>query len=91
LTRALDAYTPPVVGGQRFKIFYAFQKPERPPRFTLFVNDVHLLTPHYRRYLIDKIRAGWGFTGCPVLLELRERERKIFIRKPASNQAFRKK
>ncbi len=91
LTRAIDSYSPPAIGGQRLKIFYAFQKPERPPRFTLFVNDVRLLTPHYRRYLVDKIRAGWGFTGCPVMLELRARERKIFIRKPASNKAFRNK
>ena len=91
LTRAVDAYSPPAIAGQRLKIFYAFQKPETPPRFTLFVNDVKLLTPHYRRYLVDKIRAGWGFTGCPVFLELRARERKIFIKKPASNQAFRKK
>ena len=91
LTRAVDAYSPPVIGGQRFKIFYAFQKPERPPRFTLFVNDIKLLTPHYRRYLVDKIRAGWGFTGCPILIELRARERKIFIKKPVLNKGFRKK
>ena len=91
LTRAIDSYSPPAIGGQRLKIFYAFQKPERPPHFTIFVNDVRLLTPHYRRYLVDKIRAGWGFTGCPVELELRARERKIFIRKPASNKAFMKK
>ena len=91
LTRAIDAYSPPAIGGQRLKIFYAFQKPESPPRFTLFVNAVNLITPHYRRYLVDKIRAGWGFTGCPVMLEFRARERKIFIKKPASNLAFKKK
>ncbi len=91
LTRAIDAYSPPVIGGQRFKIFYAFQKPDRPPRFMLFVNDPRLLTPHYQRYIIDKIRAGWGFTGCPVQIELRMRERKIFVKKPALNKGFRKK
>jgi len=91
LTRAIDAYSPPVIGGQRFKIFYAFQKPDRPPRFMLFVNDPRLLTPHYQRYIIDKIRAGWGFTGCPVQIELRMRERKIFVKKTALNKGFRKK
>jgi len=91
LTRALDAYTPPVIAGQRFKIFYAFQKPDRPPSFMLFVNDIKLLTPHYRRYIIDKIRSGWGFTGCPILIQLRARERKIFVRKPAPNRVFGKK
>jgi GTP-binding protein len=79
LGRALDSYPPPYVGGRRFKIYYAFQKSSRPPRFTLFVNDTALLTQHYRRFLVDKIRAGWGFTGCPVILELKQRERREFI------------
>ncbi len=79
LTRALDSYPPPYVGGKRFKIFYAFQKSSRPPTFALFVNDASKLTPHYRRFLVDKIRASWGFTGCPVLLELKQRQRREFI------------
>ena len=91
LTRAVNAYSPPVIGGQRLKIFYAFQKPGCPPRFMLFVNALKLLSPHYERYLVDKIRAGWGFTGCPVQIELRARERKIFIKKTASNRGFKKK
>jgi GTP-binding protein len=81
LTRALESYPPPFVGGKRFKIFYAFQKSSRPPTFVLFVNDAGKLTPHYRRFLVDKIRAAWGFTGCPVLLELKQRERRSFVAK----------
>jgi GTP-binding protein len=82
LTRALSAYPPPVVGGRRFKIFYAFQQPAPGPSFTLFVNDPACLTPHYERFLIDRLRAEWGFTGCPVRLALRARERReFFLRK----------
>ena len=91
LTRAIDSYPPPVIGSRRFKIYYAFQKSTRPPLFTLFVNDTGGLAPHYRRFLIDKIRAGYGYTGCPILLELKPRERKIFVRKPAPARTFRKK
>jgi GTP-binding protein len=80
LTRALDSYPPPFSQGKRFKIFYAFQKSLRPPTFTLFVNDAGCLTPHYRRFLIDKLRASWGFTGCPVLLELKHRQRRDFVK-----------
>ncbi len=79
LARALESYPPPVVGGKRLKIFYAFQKPLRPPTFVLFVNDAGALTPHYRRFLEDKIRAAWGFTGCPLVLELKQRERRSFV------------
>ncbi len=78
--RALDAYPPPFSGGKRFKVFYAFQKASQPPTFRLFVNQASCLTPHYKRFLIDKIRAAWAFTGCPILLECRERERRKFVR-----------
>jgi len=69
--RALNQYPPPHVGGRRFKVYYAVQRATQPPTFTLFVNDTKCLTPHYRRFLQDKIRAGWGFTGWPVVLECR--------------------
>jgi GTP-binding protein len=84
LTRAIESYPPPFVHGKRFKIFYAFQKSTRPPTLILFVNDAQSLSPHYRRFLIDKIRAAWGFRGCPVRLELRERERRKFVKRKAA-------
>jgi GTP-binding protein len=84
LSRAIESYQPPFIHGKRFKIFYAFQKSRRPPTLTLFVNDVHSLTPHYQRFLIDKIRAVWGFRGCPVRLELRQRERRKFVKGKAA-------
>ena len=88
LMRALESYPPSFVHGKRFKIFYAFQKPSRPPTLTLFVNDTHCLTPHYKRFLIDKIRSAWGFTGCPVCLQLRQRERRKFVGKRPESENF---
>jgi GTPase len=78
--RALDAYPPPFFGGKRFKIYYAFQKASQPPTFRLFVNQASSLTPHYKRFLIDKIRAAWAFTGCPIVLECQQRERRAFVK-----------
>jgi GTP-binding protein len=80
LSRAIQSYSPPIVSGRRFKIFYAFQKESQPPTFLMFVNDEKCLTPHYERFLIARLRAAWGFTGCPVLLKLRQRERRKFVR-----------
>ncbi|MEI6082767.1 MAG: ribosome biogenesis GTPase Der [Verrucomicrobiota bacterium] len=91
LARAIDAYPPSYVGGRRFKIYYAFQKSTRPPRFLLFVNDVDCLTKHYERFLTDKVRATYSFTSCPVVLELRARERKDFVAKPPQKRHFEKK
>jgi len=79
LSRAMQSYPPPIVGGRRFKIYYAFQKPGTPPMFTLFVNDEQCLTPHYRRFLVDRIREALGFHGCPVRFQLRQRARRRFV------------
>ena len=76
LARAIESYPPPRIHGKRFKILYAFQKPTSPPTVTMFVNDAHCLTPHYQRFLTDRIRSAWGFTGCPVRFELKPREQR---------------
>ena len=91
LTHALESYPPPFVHGKRFKVLYAFQKSSRPPTLTLFVNDAHCLTPHYERFLVDKIRAAWGFRGCPVRLNLRQRERRKFAERQTEGSGFVKK
>jgi GTP-binding protein len=78
--RALEAYPPPAFGGKRFKIYYAYQKASQPPTFRLFVNQASSLTPHYKRFLIDKIRAVWAFTGCPIVLECQQRDRRAFVK-----------
>ncbi|MGD0649975.1 MAG: ribosome biogenesis GTPase Der [Verrucomicrobiia bacterium] len=91
LTHALESYPPPFVHGKRFKVLYAFQKSSRPPTLTLFVNDAHCLTPHYERFLVDKIRAAWGFRGCPIRLNLRQRERRKFAERQTEGSGFVKK
>ncbi len=91
LSRAVDSYPPPFVHGKRFKILYAYQKPGTPPTLAMFVNDAHCLTPHYERFLVAKIRAAWGFTGCPVVFELRQRQRKEFAKTSANRRRNEKK
>lgn len=79
LVRALESYPAPYVRGKRFRIYYAFQKASHPPKFTLFCNDRSCLTPHYQRFLTDKIRSIWPFTGCPIVWDLKNRKRRAFI------------
>ena len=86
-THALESYPPSFVHGKRFKIYYAFQRTSRPPTLTLFVNDKSCLTPHYRRFLIDKVRAAWGFIGWPVLFDLRQKGVSRFSKGNAGAQA----
>lgn len=90
LMRALEAYPPQLVRGRRLKIFYAFQKSSRPPTITMFVNDVSCLTPHYERNLVDRIRDVWAYTGCPVVLEPRQRLRRAFVPRAGSKRVIEK-
>lgn len=76
LARALTNYPPPMCQGKRLKIYYACQKPGGTPTFALFVNEPRALTPHYARFLTDRIRGVWGFSGCPVTMDCRRRVRR---------------
>jgi GTP-binding protein len=40
----------------------------RPPSFTLFVNDPHLIKENYRRYVERQFRENLGFEGTPIRL-----------------------
>jgi GTP-binding protein len=75
LADAIAARRPPVRSGHRLKFFYATQTGARPPRLLVFVNLPSLFTDSYRKYLGDRLRAAFGFQGCPLVISARERER----------------
>ena len=75
LADAITARHPPANSGHRLKFFYATQTGTRPPRLLLFVNRPDLFTDSYRKYLADRLRAAFGFQGCPIVISARARER----------------
>ena len=64
---------PPTHNGQRLRISYASQVSAAPPTFVLFVNDVELLHFSYKRYLENKLREAFGFTGTPIHIIARKK------------------
>lgn len=72
------AITPPPASkrGTRLKVYYSTQVSVLPPTFVLFVNDNKLLTDNYRTYLERRIREAFGFSGTPIRLITRPKERK---------------
>ncbi len=72
---AIAARHPPAKSGHRLKFFYATQIGSRPPRLLVFVNLPSLFTDSYRKYLSDRLRAEFGFQGCPIVISARARER----------------
>jgi len=71
------ALVPPPSGkrGKRLKIYYATQVSVAPPTFVLKVSDAKLMVRNYQTYLERKLREAFGFTGAPVRIILRSKEK----------------
>lgn len=73
ITEAVALQQPPTDKGRRLKIFYTTQVAIKPPTFVIFVNDKKLMHFSYTRYLENRIREAFGFTGTPLKMIIRER------------------
>nr|WP_228047154.1 ribosome biogenesis GTPase Der [Saccharopolyspora sp. HNM0983] len=74
LSDLVAAYPPPARGGRQPKVMFATQARTRPPTFVLFTTG--FLEAGYRRFLERKLRETFDFTGTPVRLSVRVRERR---------------
>jgi GTP-binding protein len=71
-----EAYTlniPPSYKGRRLKIYFANQSGIKPPKYTLRVNDKHLVHFSYERYLENKIRESINLEGTPIVLQFKNK------------------
>ena len=57
----------------RLKISFVQQTGITPPKFTLFVNNDKLIHFSYERYLENKLRENFDFTGTPIILQFKNR------------------
>ena len=71
--RAAGEHLPRLVGRKRLHILYATQSEVNPPTFVFFVNDPKLVHFSYHRYLENRIREVFGFTGTPLKFIFRAR------------------
>ena len=74
LLNAISINDTPQDKGKRLKIFYVTQAEVCPPTFILFVNDKELMHFSYLRYLENKFREAFNFTGTPIKFIVRERK-----------------
>ncbi len=75
IRRWQEAHPPPMRKGKRARIIYATQASTEPPTFVLFVRGGDL-GPDYLRFLENRIRAEYDFTGTPLRLRTRRRHRR---------------
>ncbi len=64
----------PVRGGKQPKILFATQAATRPPKFVLFTSG--FLDPQYRRFIERRLRETFEFTGTPIHISVRVREKR---------------
>ncbi|MEW5784763.1 MAG: ribosome biogenesis GTPase Der [Bacillota bacterium] len=67
---------PPSHKGRRLKIYYATQPAVKPPTFVFFVNNPELMHFSYRRYLENRLRDSFAFSGTPIRIKLKPRQGK---------------
>ena len=74
LKELIAATPPPVRGGKQPRVLFATQASNRPPTFVLFTTG--FLEAGYRRYIERRLREDFGFTGSPVRVNVRIREKR---------------
>ena len=70
----IAATPPPVRGGKQPRVLFATQASNRPPTFVLFTTG--FLEAGYRRFVERRLREDFGFTGSPVRVNVRVREKR---------------
>jgi GTP-binding protein len=73
IQQAVAAHNRPTSRGKQLKIYYATQAEANPPTFVFFTNDARLVHFSYRRFLENKLRQAFGFTGTPLRLTFKTR------------------
>lgn len=69
----IEAYPPASTKGKYIRIKYATQLPTPTPQFAFFVNLPQYIKESYRRYLENKIREHWDFSGVPMQIYFRQK------------------
>ncbi len=73
MLKLIEAYPPPAVKGKYVKIKYCMQLPTPTPQFVFFANLPQYVQEPYKRFLENKIRENWDFSGVPIDIYIREK------------------
>ncbi|MCD8166415.1 MAG: ribosome biogenesis GTPase Der [Bacteroides sp.] len=70
----IEAYPPPSNKGKYIKIKYITQLPNtQVPSFVFFANLPQYVKEPYKRFLENKMREKWNFTGTPINIYIRQK------------------
>ncbi len=69
----IENYGPPSIKGKFVKIKFVTQLPTPCPTFAFFCNLPQYIGDSYKRYLENKLRSHFNFTGCPIRIFMRKK------------------
>ena len=70
----IEAYPPPSIKGKYIKIKYCMQLPNTQiPSFVFYANLPQYVKEAYKRFLENKIRERWNFSGTPINIFIRQK------------------
>jgi GTPase len=73
MLKVIEGYPPPALKGKYVKIKYCMQLPTPTPQFVFFANLPQYVKDPYKRFLENKIREQWDFSGVPIDIYIREK------------------
>ena len=73
IEEAASLHPAPSYKGKRLKIYFVAQTGIKPPKFTFQVNNKGLVHFSYERYLENKIRENFDFSGTPIILQFKNK------------------
>ncbi|MEG9327017.1 GTP-binding protein [Salinimicrobium catena] len=69
----IEAYPPPAYKGKYVKIKFCTQLPTPQPQFAFFCNLPQYVKDPYKRFIENKLRKEFNFTGVPVSVYFRKK------------------
>lgn len=69
----IENYPPPAYKGKYVKIKFCTQLPTPYPQFAFFCNLPQYVRDPYKRYLENKLRENFDFTGVPITVFMRKK------------------
>ncbi|UJH92304.1 ribosome biogenesis GTPase Der [Antarcticibacterium sp. 1MA-6-2] len=69
----IEHYPPPALKGKYVKIKYCMQLPTPQPQFAFFCNLPQYVKDPYKRFLENKLREEFNFTGVPISVYFRKK------------------
>ena len=69
----IENFPPPAWKGKYIKIKYVTQLPTRFPSFAFFCNLPQYIREPYKRFIENKLRSKFDFSGCPMEIFFRQK------------------